>query len=376
MIEETILDEILPVPDLKESKEEIVKELSEEGFVITNFNSGGIFHTLLMIVLQVRIELVKLLRVVLNHMFVKHADGTWLELKAAEFSKTKKQPVKTRGYVTLSREKPGEAVRIPKATVFKTQKDINGDELRYFSLEDTVLLQDNLAVNVLIEAEKAGSRYNVPVKQISRCLVHLEGIDDIKNGEGWITREGSDREDEESFRSRTLNAWAELSSRPIALKYKNVCEAVDGVLYVQVDDLHPRGQGTIDIIVTSTAGEATDALLAAVTEAAESIRGEYDNILVKSSVTVTQDITLILTLPELISSDGIQERATAILIDYFKISKNRTLNELIQLDLLYRLKSGIPEIKNVKITEPSGDMMLDNGKVILLGNVNITIEKE
>lgn len=376
MIDETILNEILPIPKLEESKEELIKELEDEGFIITNFNPGGIFYTLIMIVLQVRIELIKLLREVLNHMFIKHATGAWLELKAAEFSKMKKQPVKTRGYVTLSREMKGEAVRIPKATVFKTEKDINGDELRYFVLEDTVIIQDSVAVNVLVEAEKAGSNYNVPAGQIRRCLVHLEGIDHIENGEGWITREGSDREDEESLRSRTLNSWAELSSRPIALKYKNVCEAVDGVLYVQVDDLHPRGQGTIDIIVTSTAGEATKALLSAVTEAAESIRGEYDNILVKSSVTVMQDITLAIILPEFISTDGIQERATAILIDYFKISKNRTLNELIQLDLLYRLKSGIPEIKNVRITEPSGDVMLDNGKVILLGNINVTITKE
>ncbi|WP_261949178.1 baseplate J/gp47 family protein [Paenibacillus melissococcoides] len=107
----------------------------------------------------------------------------------------------------------------------------------------------------------------------------------------WITREGSDLEDIESLRARTLNSWR-LSTLPIAAKYKNVCEAIPGVLYVRVDDLHPRGQGTIDIIVTGTAGTPSEGLLQKVREEAEKIKGPDDNLLVKASDTVTQDIDI------------------------------------------------------------------------------------
>ena len=66
MIDKNILDAVIPVPSLEELKEKKVRELEEEGFVISNFHSGGVFHSMLMIVLRVKIELLELLRMVLN----------------------------------------------------------------------------------------------------------------------------------------------------------------------------------------------------------------------------------------------------------------------------------------------------------------------
>lgn len=54
-------------------------------------------------------------------------------------------------------------------------------------------------MDVLVEAEKEGSRYNVPEGQITRSLTFLNGIDGISNGEDWIVREGSDTEDDEGL---------------------------------------------------------------------------------------------------------------------------------------------------------------------------------
>lgn len=374
MIDEKILDEILPVPTIEELKEEKIQELKNEGFVITNFNSGSVFNILLMTVFKVRIELVKLLRNVLNNMFISYSSGIWLELKAADFSKKKKKAQKTKGYITLKRNISGETVKISKATVFKTQKDINGDELRFFSLDDAVLRMDETSIAVLVEAEKAGANYNVPVGQITRSLTYIESIDSINNEANWIIQEGSDVEDDESLRSRILNSWSELSARPIAAKYKNVCEAVEGVLFVNVDDLHPRGQGTIDIIVTGAAGQATESLLNNVKAAAESIAGEYDNILVKSSVTVQQNISIVITLYDGESDENVITNTKTIITDLFKISKQRKLNELLRIDILTELKNRIPSIKNVKFIIPTDDVILDIGKVIILGEITVTIQ--
>ena len=87
MLDDSILDEIFPVPKIEDLKEEKVEQLKQEGFVITNFESGGIFNMLLMIVLQIRIELIKLLRAILPHLYVSHATGTWLQLLSKDFSK-------------------------------------------------------------------------------------------------------------------------------------------------------------------------------------------------------------------------------------------------------------------------------------------------
>ena len=224
MIDKDILDEVLPVPDLEELAQQTTEELKTEGFVITNFHSGGVFYTLLMIVLRIKIEFTQLLRTVLNNMFVSHASGAWLDLKLADYSKKRKKPQKTRGFVTISRETPGEAVKIAKGHVFKTAKDINGEELRFFVLEASVLQKGALSTDILVEAEAEGSRYNIPQGQITRSLTYINGIESITNAADWITREGSDSEDDDSLRDRGLRSWSELAQVAIHDTYVNVCD--------------------------------------------------------------------------------------------------------------------------------------------------------
>ena len=73
-----------------------------------------------------------------------------------------------------------------------------------------------------------------------------------------------------------------LAARAIEDTFVNSAEAVQGVLFAQADCDHPRGQGTVDVIVTGTAGEATEGLLDEVREAVDKIAGPYDNILAVS----------------------------------------------------------------------------------------------
>lgn len=377
MIDNSILDKIFPEPDRDTLKEELVAKLQERGFVITNFRSGGIFYTMLMIVVQVRVELTKLLRSMLNTMYVRHADAEWLGMLAADFSKTRKAAVKAQGTVTLYRDSESEITTVvPRGTVFLTETDINGEKLRFFSTEKVTGQKGTAVIYVPVEAEMEGSKYNIPPGQIMKSMKHLEGVERINNDEGWISREGSDIEEWESLRERTLGAWDLLATMPTAAKYKNICEAVDGVLHVTVHQLHPRGQGTVDIIVTGTAGEATPELLAKVQAAADGIKAPDDDVLVKSAITVTQSIVLQIILPKLVSDDGIKDRVVSVVTNYFRISRDRELNEFIQYDLLYAIKSSVPLIKNVKIIEPEGDLVLEKDKVIICGTVTVNIERE
>ena len=186
MIDKEILDAVLPLPTLDELKEQKVEELKDEGFVISNFHSGGVFYTMLMIVLRIKVEVIELLRVVLNNMFVSHAGGAWLDLKMADYSKKRKKAQKTQGFITVRRaDMTGEAVKIPKGHVFKSILDINGEELRFFVLEAATLQKGASSVDVLVEAETEGSRYNVPAGQIVRTLTYLGDVT-FSNAEDWI----------------------------------------------------------------------------------------------------------------------------------------------------------------------------------------------
>lgn len=376
MISNNILDKIFPVPNLEDLKEEKIRQLNEAGFVITNFNPGGVFYTLLMIVLQIYIELIKLFRTVLNQMYVKHATGDWLVLKAQDYSKERKAASKTEGKLTLSGAEDHGTITIPKGTVFRTDKDINGTELRYYSMEDVVFLTGMTNVHVPVSAETEGAAYNVSAGRIVNCTKHLEGVESIVNELDWITKEGADIEDIESLRSRTLNSWSDLATGTTAAKYKAAAESVTGVLYVDVDQLHPRGQGTVDIIITSTAGAASEELINDVTNAVETVKGEYDNLLVKSAAAVRQDINIIAVLPDLASDEGVEDRIRYAVNEYFKVSNDRKLNELILLDIYCAVRKEVPILKNIKLLNPTDDIYLDKGNVIMLGRLTVTVGRE
>lgn len=378
MIDKTILDEVIPVPELDELKEESVEELQEAGFVITNFHSGGVFYTALMIVLRIKIELLELARTILNSMFVTHASGAWLDLKMGDYSKRRKAAQKTQGFVTVTRteaETEGEAIKIPKGHVFKTIKDLNGEELRFFTLEAAVLQKGARSVDVLVEAETEGSRYNVPQGQITRTLTYIGEVT-ITNGEDWITQEGSDTEDDTSARTRTLRSWSELAQRATEDAFINAAEGVTGVLFAQADCDHPRGQGTVDVIVTGTAGEATEGLLASVREAVDKIAGPYDNIIVKSSVTIAQDIAVAVTTGTADTDAEITARVEAILAELLSVRKGRKLYELTLSDINHAIRSGYSGATNAEITTPAADVTLDKDKVITLGAVTVTVRRE
>ncbi len=376
MIDKEILDAVIPVPALDDLKDEVVQGLKDEGFVVTNFHAGGVFYTMVMIALRLKIELLELARTVLNGMFVAHASGAWLDLKMADYSKKRKKAQKARGLVTISRTEntDDEAIKIEKGHVFKTIKDINGEELRFFSLKTTILQRSSPAVDVLVEAEAEGSRYNVPPGQISRTLTYIGEVV-ISNSADWITREGSDTEDDESARTRTLRSWSELAKRPIEDTFINTAESVPGVLFAQADCDHPRGQGTVDVIVTGTAGEATEGLLEEVREAVEAIAGPYDNILVKSSVTVKQDIAVTVTTATADSDADVEARVMAILAELLAVRRGRKFYELTLSDINHAIRSGYAGASNVKIATPDADVILEKDKVIILGEVSVTVRR-
>ena len=158
--------------------------------------------------------------------------------------------------------------------------------------------------------------------------------------------------------------------------YINTAEGVSGVLFAQADCDHPRGQGTVDVIVTGTAGEATEGLLKLVREAVDNIAGPYDNILVKSSITVAQDISVTVTTADAATDEEIKGRVHSILAELLAVRKGRKLYELTLSDINHAIRSGYSDTTNVKVTAPEQDVKLDKDKVIILGAVSVTVERE
>lgn len=373
MISEKILDKVCPVPDEEEEMEKIRSELEDEGFVINNFNKGGIFYLIIRIFVTIYIEIKTLSRTIINNLFVKHADEDWLEIKASDFGKSRKEAAKTLGYVTVYRNEYQDALQITKGHMFKTPPDINGRELKFYAVDNTVIGAGEKSGRVLVEAEKSGIDYNISPERITISMIHLDGVDRVCNEKGWLQKEGSDIENIEDFRERIGESWSELAERTTEDKLKNVARKVSGVLNVEVDARHPRGQGTTDIIITGTGGEATERLLQEVEEATGYLKGPYDDWLYKSSTIIYQDISLTLYISKGVSIDGVKETAESIIEDMMQLSSRGELNCLYMDDVRYALKKSIADCKRVEFFIPVTDIEEDKHVVVMLGNLDVAV---
>lgn len=373
MIDDSILDEVIPVPDPDAKMAEMKESLEENGFKVTKWGTGAVFYWLTRICVQIHIELLKLARVILNNMFIRHAEGKWLELKAAEFSKSRKAAIKTQGYITINRNNSDTALTITKAHIFKTKPDASGTELKYYAVADTLIPAGIKTGKVLVEAEKAGTQYNVSENQITVSMIYLEGIENITNDQDWIYLEGADEESYSSLRTRTLGSWEELSVNTTAGKLKSVVESLPGVMCAYVDDQHPRGQGTVDVIVIGTAGAASAELIQQAQQAIDTLRDNYEDYLVKPGEIVYQDVDITLHLRAGTSTTDVADVAKTLISSAMRLSNRSDFNLFLQDDIRYVLKSNIPGYRKTVFTSPATDVELAQDKVIMISNITVQV---
>lgn len=372
MIDESIMEKIIPIPEEDEEMEKVQGELEDEGFPITNFKKGGVFYHLCRMLVTIYIELKELARVIVNSCFIKHAEGDWLKIKAADYSKQQKEAKAAKGYVTIYRNEYNNALQVTKGHCFKTEPDAGGKELKFYCCENTVIDAGEPVGRVLVEAEAPGTYYNIAPGRITISMIHLDGMDYVTNEEDWLFEEGAEEEDLEDLRDRCMSSWAELATRTIEEKLRNAAKSVPGVLDARIDAQHPRGQGTVDVIVTGAAGEASPELIRRVGEAIEPLKGNYEDYLVKSSEVVRQAFELVVYLAEDAATDGVDAQAVKLIEEMMALTRGE-MNTLYRDSIIQVLSTKIDNYRKTDILQPSGDMLLGQDKVIMAGDINVTV---
>ena len=372
MIDESIMEKIIPIPDEDEEMEKVQGELEDEGFPITNFKKGGIFYHLCRMLVTIYIELKELARVIVNSCFIKHAEGDWLKIKAADYSKQQKEAKAAKGYVTIYRNEYNNALQVTKGHCFKTEPDAGGKELKFYCCENTVIDAGEPAGRVLVEAEAPGTYYNIAPGRITISMIHLDGVDYVTNEEDWLFEEGAEEEDLEDLRDRCMSSWAELATRTIEEKLRNAAKSVPGVLDARIDAQHPRGQGTVDVIVTGAAGEASPELIRKVGDAIEPLKGNYEDYLVKSSEVVRQAFELVVYLAEDAATEGVDAQAEKLIEEMMALTRGE-MNTLYRDSIIQALSTKIDNYRKTDILQPSEDMVLEQDKVIMAGDITVAV---
>lgn len=373
-IEESLLDELIPVPDKFTEANEIKEELEEAGMSPIYWEDGGLFKTLIMIFLLIKEELLYLLRHILKNSYLATAEGVWLDLKAQDYSRTRKKPLRTVGKVTLKRNRLNGTIKIPVGYIFKTEMDSSGKEYRFIVEKEQFIQDYESTCDIEVVAEETGEEYNLPENKIVKSVQHIEEITEITNLKNWIIREGSSEEDDEQFRERVQNWWDELAQLPTGAKYRAIAMNVPGVMNCFVDDLHPRGQGTIDIILIGPSGVPSQELIDDVTKEIKKVQGPYDDIQYLKPSTQKVDIAVQVTIAPFREEQTIKAAVEKAIEDLLKTEKGKILTHIYIAEIVKRLMS-VDGVNNIVVTSPSTDISTTNKTILQLGTKTVTVKR-
>ena len=349
---------------------------------LTNLNVGSVIRTLTEGVAEVVGELYAFASDMLKQGFLDTATGVWLDRKAAEYGVTRNAAIVAEGVVSFSRTVPRTTnVPIPAGSVVATPRDQSGNEYRFLTTADAMLLSSEISVAVPVQAEEAGSAWNVGAGSITRMKTYLTGVDAVTNEADWISTVGADEEDDEALRLRCYLAWEELAQGGTAEAYVSWALSVPGVTSAFVDDDLPRGEGTVDIYIMGEAGPPDAALLEAVQAVVDARRPITADALVRAPDAVVVPIHLVVTPRagyEVVALDTeIRRRLGVLFGDIDDSSLGLTplgVGKDVVVAQLIALIMAIPGVYSVTVIEPAADVVVASNQVPDLCDVTIDME--
>jgi uncharacterized phage protein gp47/JayE len=208
-------------------------------------------------------QLYLFLALVLKQAFPDTATGLWLDLHCKQVGVTRRAATKAVGTVNFTRAGVAGNVLIPAGRVVRTKPDGAGRIYRYVTTAAAVLADGTTEVAVAVTAEEYGAAANASIGMISEIVTVIPGVDAVENRLNWLVSEGADREEDDSLRERYRLAWKVLNGCT-KYAYEAWAKEITGVVQVKIRDQHPRGEGTVDVVIIGSAGAPTEALIDAV----------------------------------------------------------------------------------------------------------------
>ena len=306
------------------------------------------------------------------------ATEKWLNLHVSQVDVTRKPAVKARGTVLFLRGDQTGNIRIPAGCIVRTKPDGNGEVYRYVTDELGVLPDGEASVAVSATAEEYGQAGNATVGQICEIVTPVEGISGVTNTADWLTEEGVDEEGDTSLRLRYTLAWKSQAGITRAA-YEKAALSVPGVLAVYVADQHPRGEGTVDVVVQGAAGIPTSSLLEKVRVALDDAIVINHDLQVKAPTVVNVTIKAVL---EILSGDedAIKSQAEATIRTMFSYGSEDdglprfSLGKDVVRDRLAAGIINIPNLKRIRWESPTGDIVIAPDALPVLAALELSVE--
>lgn len=305
-------------------------------------------------------QLYSLLQRLLKQAVPATSTADWLDTHAASVNLSRRPATKARGNARFMRSPSSSLaanVAIPSRRIVRTPPDGAGQVYRYSTLAPAVLPAGEEYIDVPCESEEYGAAANASAGQICELVTPVEGIAGVTNAAGWLISEGANEETDEQLRERYALAWA-ANNGCTKHAYKSWALSVPGVTSVSILDRHPRGQGTVDIVVRGADVLPTEALLEKVRAAIAPNVPINDDWLVKGPAPVNCAIAGSLEYtegdPEIIRMQA-ENRIRALFAETSPIAEVKALSigQDLTLDLLTHTVMAVPGVKRVEWTSPA-----------------------
>lgn len=254
---------ILPLPRLDKTLDEVRSELfteielkqnqyAEKGWLPARLNlNKGVIRGVLEMEAFLDWQFHQLLQSILAQAVPLHSTGDWLDIHCNQIGLVRKEATKGKGLVKFIRregENVNRNIPVPAGRIVRTLPDGSGEVYRYVTTENAVLPSGEMEAPVSVVSEEYGAPSNAGPGQICELVTPVSGIGSVVNDADWLTSEGANRETDKELLRRYILAWHSRAGITAAA-YKSAALSVAGVSDVAVSDQHPRGEGTIDIII-------------------------------------------------------------------------------------------------------------------------------
>jgi uncharacterized phage protein gp47/JayE len=367
----------MAVPTIKDFTT-LLADLVAEGktrmTAVTNWATGAVVHSILAVCAKGLEALYQALQRAIDLAFADTSEGVYLERIAAQLGVDFQEAVKAQGTVTFSRDDSTGAATVPAGTIVGV---VGG--VRFIVDAEVTAADGEDTIDAEVTAQLAGIAGNAGAGTIAEIVSVLSGWDAVTNGEDWLTREGDDAETEAEWAARVALRWAAFAYGASAETYESHARESTGVALVKVNSLAPRGEGTVDVVVTSTAedGVPTPELIEAIQDTIDARKPVDADVLVKAPTLVEVDVHVrlvqSLTGGDAATIEAEAEAAIGGLFQYTTAVLNFGIGDDVILAKLFAACIAVAHVDNVVIVEPAADVELGSDQLAALGTLTVEV---
>lgn len=298
--------------------------------------------------------------------FPQTAEGEYLDRHAQLRGLERREGTAAEGVIRFSTDSaPQTDLSIPAGTVCMT-----AGLVRFQTTEAGTIAAGSTWTEVPAQALEPGAAGNVAAGTIRAMAVAPVGVSQCTNPQGFSG--GAEAEGDEALRARVLETFQRMPNGANAAFYEQGAMSFPQVAAAAVVS-RPRGVGSVDVVVTTSAGVPDGTLLAELQDYFEQRREIAVDVLVRApqvhEVAVSAQIRAAANRDEEAVAEAVEQAVNS----WFD---GRLLGKNILRAQLGSLIYGVDGVENYVITGPQADVEVEDDVLPVLDSLSVTIMEE